>query len=91
MTGEADRVTVGNCFESTLLEPESIANCFGRLDYVFLARVSLRLIRLMTDGTALGRRRFFLLKQRIDRRRAAVGIQSNYINMLVMRKANAEF
>src|SRR5215475_2469215 len=91
MTGEADRVTVGTCFESTLLQPESIADCFGRLDYVFLARISLRLIRFMTNGAALGRRRFLLLKQRIDKRRATVGVQSHYVNVLVMRKADAEF
>ena len=56
VTSETDRVTVRNRLERALFQPESVADPFRWFRYVFFAGISLRLISLMADGTALRRR-----------------------------------
>jgi len=51
MASETSGMTVRNCFEGALLQPECIAEILRRLCYIFFARIALRLIRLMTNPT----------------------------------------
>ena len=63
VTGKANRVTVGNRLERSLLEPEVIADIFRWFDEILFARLALCLICLVTDGTALRRPRRFCLER----------------------------
>src|SRR5581483_7081932 len=91
VTSEADRMTARNRLERALLQPEIIADVFRGLHDIFFARFPLRSIRLVTDGTTLGRRRFFLLKQNGREQLAAIQDHPHDVDVFVMRKANAEF
>ena len=93
MTREADRVTVRDRLERALLQPEVIPDVFRRLDDVLFARLALRLVSLVTNGTALGRRWFLFLEQNAYEE-SAIAIAENpthHVDVLVMRKADTEF
>jgi hypothetical protein len=51
MATETCRVTVRNCFEGALLQPECIAESLRRFCHIFFARIALRLVRLVTNPT----------------------------------------
>src|SRR5205823_4176918 len=67
VASETDRVTVRNCLERALLQPESIADPFRWFRYELFAGISLGLISLMADGTALRQCGLLGLKQSINK------------------------
>ena len=83
--------------ECALLEPESIADILRRLGHVFFARTALRLISLVTNGTAFGRSIFWLFLQRhrhepTARISSGLGrVKSHDVDVFVVREANTEF
>src|SRR6266540_1405142 len=75
VTGEADRMTVRDGLECAFLQPKIVAQTFWRLRHVFFTGIALRLIRLVTDGTALWRFILFLFLER-NRHEPTAGISS---------------
>ena len=96
MTGETDRVTSRRRLERALLQPESITDILRRLGHIFFARIALRLISLVTHGTALWRSVLFLFLKRHRHEPIAIfsqgrRVEPNHIDVLVVRETNAEF
>ena len=94
VTSEASRMTVGNCLESALLQPECIAQILWRLGHILFAGFTLRLISLMTNG-AVGRGRFLLLAaERNSNERRFCGsswrLATDYLKMSFMREIYGE-
>ncbi len=97
VTGEADRMTVWDGFECAFLQPKLVAQIFRRLRHVFITGIALRLISLVTDGTALWRFVLFLFLER-HRHEPTAGIffrtrrvKADDIDVLVMRKPDDKF
>ena len=97
VTSEADRMTVWDGFECAFLQPKTVAQIFRRLRHVFFTGIALRLIRLVTDGTALLWFVLFLFLER-HRHEPTAGISSrprrvkaDDIDVLVMRETYTEF
>ena len=93
VTGEANCVTVRNSFEGAFLQPKVIAQILRWFGDVFFAGVTLRLIGLMTDGTALRWSVFLFLERSVNQPSAifAGQVETDYINVFVVRKSHAEF
>src|SRR6185295_13815156 len=92
MAGEADRVAGRDRLERALFQPEVIADIFRRLDDIFFARLALRLISFVANGTALWRRRLLLLKQHTHKQAAiaVAKIRANHIDVFVVREPDTE-
>jgi len=96
VTGEASGMTIWNSFEGPFLQPEIVADVFWHLRNVFVARVTLRLISLVTNRATLGHAFFLLLERRRYESNSEVPalvqpIEAYDINMLIVRKGDAEF
>ena len=97
VTGEADRMTVRDGLECAFLQPETVTNILWRLGHVFFAGIALRLVSLVTDGTALWWFVLFLFLER-HRHEPPAGISSrprrvkaDDVDVLVMRETYTEF
>ena len=91
MTRKTGRVTDGRGLESSLLEPERIAQFGGRFGDEFVRRVALRLICLVTDRAARrGGGGVIRLQPRVDEERAVravrSGVPADDLEMLVVRE-----
>ena len=96
VTGEADGMTVRNSLERALLQPEIVADIFWWFRKVFFARVTLRLVSLVTNRATLGHAFLLLLERRRYESNSEVPalvqpIEAYDINMLIVRKGDAEF
>ena len=97
VAGEADRMTVWDGLECAFLQPKIVAHTFRRLRHVFFTGITLRLISLVTDGTALWRFVLFLFLKR-HRQEPTAGISSrprrvkaDDVDVLVMRETYTKF
>jgi len=93
VTGEANCVTVRNRFERSFFQPKVVAQILRRFGDVLFAGISLRLIGLVTDGTALRWSVFLFLERGVDQPTATLAgpVETDDINVFVVRKADAEF
>ena len=97
VAGETHRMAIRRSLERSFLKPESIADIFRRFGHVFLARIPLGLISLVTDGAALWWPVLLFFLQR-HRHEPTAGISSVWrrvkaddVDMLVMREPHTEF
>src|SRR5689334_22108599 len=92
MTGEADWVTRRDRFERALLQPEVVADVFRRFYDILFARLALRLVSLVANGTTLWRRRVLCLEQHAHEQAAIAlaKIHSHHVDVFVMREADRE-
>ena len=92
MTGKTGRVPDWRGFESSLFEPESVAQFGGRLRHVFVRSVALRFVCLMANRAAAAFRR--KREPRVDEERAVQRsldfVLADNIDVFVMRKRNLE-
>lgn len=88
MTCKTGRVRGGRGLESSLFEPERIAQFIGRLHGVFVRAVALRLVSLMTNRAARLGRAAFRARGEKERaaRRARNFVLADDIDVFVVRK-----
>src|ERR1700730_3574645 len=98
MAAKSDRMAIRRRLERAFLEPETVSEILRRLVRFLFVRLSLRLIGLMTDRTALWFRGFFLLllpadsdEARSSYARHNWSIKANNSRFFAVREADLEF
>lgn len=92
MAAKTSGMTVWNCLEGALLQPECIAQVLRRLRHVLVVRVALRLICLMTNPAVGCRRLLFLAVPRnADEPRFSKRlVLAHYLEMSFVWKMNSK-